>query len=79
LRKTPIFFAENFRKSQEIVIITSTPGPAEILADKHLVKSPLISTLSKATYFIGTILEGSTSGLPDGFFTNQKIGTFWKA
>jgi hypothetical protein len=24
--KTPVFFAENFQKSQKIVIITSTPG-----------------------------------------------------
>jgi hypothetical protein len=26
LRKTPIFFAENWQKSQKLVIITSTPG-----------------------------------------------------
>jgi hypothetical protein len=26
LRKTPILFAENWHKSQKIVIITSTPG-----------------------------------------------------
>jgi hypothetical protein len=27
--KTPIFFAENCRKTQKIVIITSTPGPED--------------------------------------------------
>jgi hypothetical protein len=26
LRKAPIFFAENWQKSQKIVIVTSTPG-----------------------------------------------------
>jgi hypothetical protein len=32
--KNAIFFAENWQKSQEIVIITSTPGPYLILNDQ---------------------------------------------
>jgi hypothetical protein len=34
LEKNAIFFAENWQKSQEIVIITSTPGPYLILNDQ---------------------------------------------
>jgi hypothetical protein len=36
LRKTPIFFAENWQKSQKIAIITSTPEASFLKASSRL-------------------------------------------
>jgi hypothetical protein len=50
------------------VIITSTPGPANIFGEKKLEKSLLVSTLDKEIYYKETFLQGSTKPL----FTTQK-------
>jgi hypothetical protein len=41
------------------VIITSTPGPANIFGKEHLVKNLLISTIDKVIYYKGTFFSGA--------------------
>jgi hypothetical protein len=45
---------------------------ANILGEKNLVKSLLISTLDKVIYYIGTFLQGSTKPL---FTTQNRVET----
>jgi hypothetical protein len=47
-------------------------GLANILGEKTLVKSLLISTLDKVIYYIGTFLQGSTKPL---FTTQNRLVT----
>jgi hypothetical protein len=55
-------FAENCRKSQKIVIITSTPGhPARGMAH-----------FFRPVFFPADWPPPPTPGLPDGMFSNQK-------
>jgi hypothetical protein len=74
-KKNANFFAENWDKLLKIVIITLTPGLANILGEKHLVKIWLISTLYTVIYFKGTIFLRSTKPL---FTTQNGLETSWK-
>jgi hypothetical protein len=50
-------------------------GPANILGEKNLVKSLLISTLDKVIYYEWTFSQGSTKPL---FTTQNRVEINWK-
>jgi hypothetical protein len=69
-------FAENCQKSQKIVIITSTPGPNPtkhyFSNFTHICKIAVCGTKVLLCNVTDHLLNTGKSGLPDGFFSNQK-------
>jgi hypothetical protein len=91
LKKTPVFFAENWQKSQKIVIVTSTPETikaSSFLAAKHIfchIRNGLAFIVSDAQFGNFSLEKSASAAVRKPFedrseqrLVSQRVFTTWK-